>query len=204
MSDELPKPVPVTENEKVEAAIEEVRSTGVTVSEAAEKWGVPYTLVYNTYRGLRVGADTHADYVQKAEQQVEDLSIAGLLESTRQIVEQIEGGDMRPSELIKANQTLRDTIGKRWNWDSQGKSDSRTNNALLDILEGFRSGQLIRAPESVEVEVVNTPMPLHLLPDDGSDRESPSTGPQTPEDDHPAEEAPHEPGPTDDSGRTHE
>jgi len=133
-------------------------NAGATIADASRECGVSYMQLHSFHKGKLKTVPPEV----KAEQEnaIREQAVEGLMKAQEKIITRIDSDDIRTSELVKAAQTLRDTVSTLDNWKERGTGGGEaTKDALKELVQGV----LNRIPspdpvqEAVEVSAVQSP-----------------------------------------------
>ena len=123
-------------------------NAGASISDAAKESGVPYNALMTYHKKGLVKADQEVKDEQK--NAVRDLAVEGALKSAEKIIAMLDRDEMKPAEVIKANQVLTNTVKTvdKWEEGSTDRGDS-TKDALSMLVQSVIDGDL-RKVDKVE------------------------------------------------------
>lgn len=143
---------PSPRQQRVAAGLALIRQ-GYDYRKAAEAVGIPKSTLWAADHGLRPTSG-RSESMGAIEEHIEDLSAQITARAAESILERLEDGSMRPSEVIKAHEVARNTLAMRRGWDRSQIGDTRAVSALADALEAMRDKVRADAKvaEAIEVE----------------------------------------------------
>ncbi len=122
-------------------------NAGATVAAAAREVGVEYMQLMDRYKGKVKNAPVEVKEQQEAI--IRDQAVEGVIKGQQRIIEMLDDERMKPAEVVKAVQTLRDTVKTLDNWDARGTGGG---NKTADILGGLVREVLKKVPDADPVE----------------------------------------------------
>lgn len=139
----------VTENsprdERIAAAIALV-AMGSSVNNAAHATFLPPKTVWD-----RVYKDPKRK--DEREEFIENQAFEGVIQAGQKIMDLLEAGSMRPSEVIKAYEVMRTTVAKRRKWDAPppAEPEPEKRSALRELIDELQKERQEREKNTIDV-----------------------------------------------------
>ncbi len=131
---------------------------GDTYSTAAKATGISQSTIWDHVNGIRPGADRNKA-LKHVEDKIESLAMAVSVEAGENILEGIQSNSWKPSDVVRAYQSVNMVVAKRRGWDA-GRSGEElpTRDGLSGLLSQVRAGVKVTiepadaVDEAIEVE----------------------------------------------------
>lgn len=132
-------------DERIAAAIALVEM-GSSVNNAANATFLSPRTVWD-----RVYKDPKAK--DEREEFIENQAFEGVVRAGEKIMELLEGGGMRPAEIIKAYEVMRTTVAKRRKWDAPPppEPEPEKRSALRELIDALQKERQERDKNTIDV-----------------------------------------------------